>query len=25
MVHGMRDTVLTGIQDIIVKFEQAED
>ena len=25
MVHGMRDTVLTGIQDIIVKFEQVED
>ena len=25
MVHGMRDTVLTGIQDIIVKFESAEE
>jgi len=25
MVHGMRDTVLTGIQDIIVKFERVED
>lgn len=23
--HGMRDTVITGIQDVIVKFEQAEN
>ena len=25
IIHGMRDTVLTGIQDVIVKFEQAEN
>ena len=25
IIHGMRDTLLTGIQDVIVKFEQAEN
>ena len=25
IIHGMRDTVLTGIQDVVVKFEQAEN